>query len=171
MLDVTRVFFNPALASERMRVARQVAGGERVLIPYAGVGPCVVPVAAMGAHVITIEASRNAYMWLVENVRRNHVEERVLPIWGDVTHILESLCQPFDRAIIPAPYGDEGILDTIISHLVPGATIHLYLFRKSHQIEGLCDRYAASGLDVISVRRCGNVAPGVSRIVLEIKTG
>ena len=36
-LDVSRVFFNPRLAYERMRVASKVRDGERAIVPFVGV--------------------------------------------------------------------------------------------------------------------------------------
>jgi tRNA (guanine37-N1)-methyltransferase len=169
MLDISRVFFNPALATERMRVARQVADGERVLIPYAGVGPFVVPVAAMGAHVTAVETSMEACLWLAANVRRNRVEENVLLIWGDILRIIDQLHRPFDRAIVPAPYGKERILEKLSPIIIPGGRVHLYLFKKPYQIDSLRDRFRETGYDTLSVRRCGNVAPGVSRFVFDME--
>ena len=44
-LDVTKVYFNPRLSHERMRVARQIKEGERVLDMFAGVGPYSILIA------------------------------------------------------------------------------------------------------------------------------
>ncbi|KQC14416.1 MAG: hypothetical protein APR56_03805 [Methanosaeta sp. SDB] len=38
-LDVARVFFNPRLGRERMRVTSKARAGERAIVPFAGVGP------------------------------------------------------------------------------------------------------------------------------------
>ncbi len=54
-MDVAKVFFNSRLGTERMRVAAaQVRPGERVLVPFCGVGPFVVPAAARGASVVAV---------------------------------------------------------------------------------------------------------------------
>ncbi|QYZ78623.1 hypothetical protein E2N92_03885 [Methanofollis formosanus] len=53
-LDVATVFFNPSLGTERQRVAGMVKPGERVLVPFAGVGPFVVPAATRGAQVVPL---------------------------------------------------------------------------------------------------------------------
>ena len=169
MLDVSRVFFNPALATERIRIARQVTEGERVLVPYAGVGPYVVPVAAKGAHVTAIETNMEACLWLAKNARRNRVEENVLLIWGDLLRITGLIHRPFDRAIVPAPYGKEQILEKLSPLITPGGRVHLYLFKKPYQIDSMRDVFRESGYDTVSVRRCGNVAPGVSRFVFDMK--
>ena len=54
-LDVSRVFFNTRLAYERMRVIDQTESGERVFVPFCGVGPFAIPAAAKGAAVVAVE--------------------------------------------------------------------------------------------------------------------
>jgi tRNA (guanine37-N1)-methyltransferase len=76
-LDVTRVFFNSHLGYERRRVASQVKSGEKVLVPFAGVGPFVVPLAARGAWVLALEKNREACSWLAENAKVNGLCEKV----------------------------------------------------------------------------------------------
>ncbi len=73
-LDAREVFFNPRLASERRRVAVQVSPGEEVLVPFAGVGPFVVPAAARGARVVAVEKNPAACRWLSANCRTNGVD-------------------------------------------------------------------------------------------------
>jgi len=168
-LDVSRVFFNPTLATERIRVAGQVTAGERVLLPYAGVGPFVVPAAARGAQVTAIETNMEACQWLAANARRNRVEKNVLLIWGDLLRIIDHLDRPFDRAIVPAPYGKELILEKITPIIKPGGWVHLYLFKKPYQLDSLREWSRESGYVTLSVQRCGNVAPGVSRFVFDMQ--
>ena len=72
-LDLGTVFFNPRLASERRRVTSLVQAGERVLVPFCGAGPFVIPAAARGASVMAVEQNPDAYRWLLENMRLNRV--------------------------------------------------------------------------------------------------
>jgi tRNA (guanine37-N1)-methyltransferase len=44
-----------------------------------------------------------------------------------------------------------------------GGKVHFYTFKKRHQIAELSGSYKDMGLEVEQFRRCGNVAPGVSR--------
>ncbi|HWQ20990.1 MAG TPA: class I SAM-dependent methyltransferase family protein, partial [Methanotrichaceae archaeon] len=82
-LDVAQVFFNTRLSFERRRVALKSKPGEMVLMPFCGVGPFAVPVAAAGATVVAIEKSSEACRWLAENARLNGVEDRIFIINGD----------------------------------------------------------------------------------------
>lgn len=169
-LDVGEVFFNPRLASERMRVASQVAFGEHVLVPFAGVGPFVVPAAARGARVVAVEKNPAACRFLSENCRGNGVEGRVEVRDVDVSLLAGMHLPSFDRAVIPTPYGMDGMLHLLAPLVRPKGTIHFYTFKKRHQIHGLERRFAEEGYDLLAARRCGNVAPCVSRWVFDLRT-
>jgi tRNA (guanine37-N1)-methyltransferase len=167
-LDVGKVFFNPRLASERKRVADQVQRGERVLVPCCGVGPFVVPAAARDAEIVAIEQNPEACLWLEENIRLNGVEDRVTIIQGDAfdTSLLPNY--DFDRAIIPTPYGMDAIFEVIAPHVKRGGMIHFYTFKNPQQADALGPEFGQKGFEVVIQRRCGNVAPGVSRWVYDL---
>jgi tRNA (guanine37-N1)-methyltransferase len=167
-LDVGTVFFNPRLASERKRVTVQVQQSERVLIPCCGVGPFVVPAAARGAEIIAVEQNPEACRWLEENLRLNGVEGRVTIIEGDAfdTSLLPNY--DFDRAIIPTPYGMDAIFEIIAPRVKQGGRIHFYTFKNREQADALRPEFGQKGFEVLIQRRCGNVAPGVSRWVYDL---
>ena len=167
-LDVSTVFFNPRLASERKRVTDQVESGERILIPFCGVGPFVIPAAARGARIIAVEKNPEAYRWLTRNIQINGVEDRVIPLQRDAfdTSLLP-VC-PFDRAIIPTPYGMDTIFDVLASRVKSGGMIHFTTFKNRNQADALAGEFTLKGFEVVVQRRCGNVAPGVSRWVFDL---
>ena len=167
-LDVRTVFYNPRLASERKRVTAQVRPGERVLVPFCGAGPFVIPAAARGASIFAIEQNPEAYRWLGENVVLNGVADRVTLRMGNAfdTSLLPG--GAFDRAIIPTPYGMDAIFDVIISHVKPGGVIHFYTFNNRDQADALGEGFARRGFKQVRQRRCGNVAPGISRWVYDL---
>lgn len=172
-LDVARVFFNPRLAYERMRVASKTRDGERTIVPFAGVGPFAIPAAFSGAQVLALEISPEACRWLAENARLNGVEEKIDIVNCNAFTFCSSLKKngsnaEFDRAIVPTPYGRDDILGLISSTVRPGGAIHFYTFKKRHQIYDLIKGFEGEGLLVEFHRRCGNVAPGVSRWVFDL---
>jgi len=167
-LDVGTVFFNSRLASERKRVTDQVTSGERVLIPFCGVGPYVIPAAARGAHIIVVEKNPEAYRWLTRNVQLNGVEDRVSPLPGDAFDTSRLPTFPFDRAIIPTPYGMDTIFDVLAARVRQGGMIHFYTFKNRNQADALAGKFTRTGFDVVVQRRCGNVAPSVSRWVFDL---
>jgi tRNA (guanine37-N1)-methyltransferase len=167
-LDVTQVFFNSHLAYEHQRVASQVRPGESVLVPFAGVGPFVVPIAARGAKVMALEKSSSACRWLAENLRANDVEEGAAILNADAFCVLQMITRNFDRAVVPTPYGMDKILETITHAVRTGGAVHFYTFKRRQQIEGLSKKYEDMGFEIGLCRRCGNVAPGVSRWAFDL---
>ena len=168
-LDVRTVFFNPRLATERKRVTDQVQSDETVLIPFCGAGPFVVPAAARGADVVAVEQNPEACRWFMENCTLNCISDRITLVEGDVfdTTLIPNIT--FDRAIIPTPYGMDTILDVIVPLVRKGGVIHFYTFRNRLQIEGLVSDFEGKGLNVVRYRRCGHVAPSVSRWVFNCR--
>ncbi len=167
-LDVAKVFFNSRLSYERSRIALKVQPGEKVLVPFCGVGPFVVPLAARGTMVFALESSLEACRWLAENIERNGVKDNVIMIRGDAFSAPYMLKMQFDRAVVPTPYGMDQILEAIVPSVKKGGTVHFYTFKKQYQIGGLVETYRKMGLRTELSRRCGNVAPGVSRWAFDL---
>ena len=115
-LDVTRVFFNSHLGHERMRVASHVKAGERVLVPFAGVGPFAVPLAARGARVVALEKNREACLWLAENARLNGVGEEIFIINADAFYVAQMIRPDFDRVCHPHALWNGPIFRNCIAH-------------------------------------------------------
>ncbi len=167
-LDLSRVFFNTRLSYERMRVIDQVESGETILVPFCGVGPFAIPAAAKGAHVVAVEQNPDAYFWLEENISLNKVRKNITTIHGDACDIRLLPHQKFDRVIIPAPYGMDGVLDILSPLVVQGGMIHMYTFKTKNEIPALIEKYKQKGFDLTYYNSCGNVAPGVSRFVFDL---
>jgi len=167
-LDVSRVFFNTRLSYERMRVTDQVECGESILVPFCGVGPFAIPAAAKGAQVVAIEQNPDAYLWLEENINLNKVRKKITTIHGDACDIRLLPHRKFNRVIIPAPYGMDGILDIYSPLVERGGMIHFYTFKTRNEIPTLIEEYAQKGFDLTYYNTCGNVAPGVSRFVFDL---
>jgi tRNA (guanine37-N1)-methyltransferase len=168
-IDVSKVFFSPRLAYERRRVTSMIRPGERVLVPFAGVGPFAIPAAAGGARVLAVEKSSAACRWLAENAQLNRVEKNLEIIKGDALCLKNLLRGEFDRAILPIPYGLDCALEVISAKVKSGGRLHFYTFKKKHQIEGLVKDFERMGLKTVFYRRCGNVAPNVYRWAFDLE--
>ena len=168
-LDVRTVFFDPRLAFERKRVCDQVRSGERVLVPFCGVGPYVIPAAAHGAGITAIEQNPEACRWLSENVLLNGVGDQVTTIRGDAFNVSSLQDFTYDRMIIPTPYGMDAIFDCIITKVKPRGMIHFYTFKNPAQGHTLAAEFEQNGYEVVFYRQCGNVAPSVSRWVYDLR--
>lgn len=75
--DFSRVYWNPRLSTEHMRVVQQVKHGDTVLDVFAGVGPFAVPAARAGATVLANDLNPESHRWLQHNVRINKVATKV----------------------------------------------------------------------------------------------
>lgn len=168
-LDVEKAFFNPRLASERNRVAGLVRPGERVLVPFAGVGPFAIPAAARGATVLALDSNRDACRWCLENVRLNRVGDTVSVVCGDARMAPSFLSAGFDRIISPTPYGLKETLQSLKPLAKPGCRVHWYTFAPFHEILKITDGLASSGWIPGRVACCGNVAPGIGRFVFDLE--
>jgi tRNA (guanine37-N1)-methyltransferase len=171
-LDIKKVFFNPRLYSERGRIAAKINPEEHVLIPFAGVGPFVLPAAGKGAKVYAVEINPDACICLRENIRINRLEKKVIIIQGNFENItdVKDIQLPengFDRAIVPTPYGMDHALVEVSKFVKKGGNIHFYTFKAESQLTDLIKDYEKMGLEVEFYRRRGNVAPGISRWVFD----
>jgi tRNA (guanine37-N1)-methyltransferase len=167
-MDVAKVFFNTRMAYERKRVTDQVEPGESVYVPFAGVGPFVIPAAGRGAEVTATEQNPDAVRWLNENSLLNHVRENCRILHGDVFDPALLADQRFDRIIIPTPYGMDHALGQLLPHVAEGGVVHFYTFKTKEEIPGFITGYENEGLTVTYHSPCGNIAPGVSRWVFDL---
>lgn len=168
-IDLKQSFFNGRLSYERKRVASQVKPGENVLVPFSGVGPFAIPAAASAARVVAVEMNGAACKSFTKNCRLNKLESKIHIINADVNNIPNILNTDFDRAIIPTPYGMDHFLEKISPLVKDGGFIHFYTFKPKEKIPELMQKYEKAGFEVLFHRRCGNVAPGISRWIFDLK--
>ncbi|TQD28377.1 class I SAM-dependent methyltransferase family protein [Methanolobus vulcani] len=168
-IDLRQSFFNGRLSYERKRVASLVKAGEKVLVPFSGVGPFAIPAAAAAASLVAVEMNSAACKSFTKNCKLNKLEDKIHIINADANSIPNLLKTEFDRAIIPTPYGMDHFLETISPLVKEGGFIHFYTFKPKEVIPELIERYEGMGFEVLFHRRCGNVAPGISRWVFDLK--
>ncbi|MDK2891898.1 RsmD family RNA methyltransferase [Methanohalophilus sp.] len=168
-LDVSEVFFNSRLSFERQRVMSQVQKGENILVPFCGVGPFVIPAAARGANVLGIEKNPAACKWLFENIYLNNVSSKVDLICADALDIPNMVKSRFDRIIIPIPYGMDFFFELLSPLAKKEGFLHFYTFKVAGEIESIKENFSELGYEILGVRRCGNVASGVSRWVFDLQ--
>lgn len=131
-LDVAKVYFNPRLSSERMRVARQIRANELVLDMFAGVGPYSILIAKTqrDSKAFSIDINPDAFRYLNENILLNRVADRVVPLFGDARHLVEGRLRGIaDRVIMNLPSESYKFLDVAVQALKQeGGVINYYSF-------------------------------------------
>jgi len=125
-LDLAEVYFSPRLATERHRVTRQVAAGERAFDMFAGVGPFAIPFAREGATVVATDINETAIAYLRENAQRNGVADRVTAIHGDVADIAPDYEGWADRLVMNLPHSADAFLDSAVTLAGEECTLHYY---------------------------------------------
>ncbi|QLG48959.1 class I SAM-dependent methyltransferase [Natrinema halophilum] len=125
-LDLAAVYFSPRLATERHRVAEQVAAGEHAVDMFAGVGPFVIPFAKRGAECVGVDINPEAIEYLRENARRNGVADRVTAINGDVTDVATEYRGWADRLVMNLPHSADEFLESAVTLAGDDCVVHYY---------------------------------------------
>jgi tRNA (guanine37-N1)-methyltransferase len=167
-VDIAHTFFTSRLAAERQRIASLIRPGEQIFIPFAGVGPFVIPAAVKGAAVTALEINPVACRLLSDNIRLNTLRTHPAVIRGDALTADRLFTCRFDRAILPTPYGLNEAFGPVERVVKPGGNIHFYTFGNRSQAEERKEWFRDSGFTVTRCHRCGNTAPSVSRWVYDL---
>lgn len=163
MLDVKRVYFSPRLATERKRVADNVKNGEVIVDMFAGVGP--FPILIAKNHDVTVYAvdiNPEAYKYTKKNIELNKVQNKVIPILGDVREALENKNIKADRIIMNLPGSAYEFLDTAMKSLKSGGTIHYYEFSEDFErpVERLKKAAYPRKVEILDKRKVRSRSPG-----------
>ncbi|UNQ72869.1 class I SAM-dependent methyltransferase [Infirmifilum sp. NZ] len=137
-LDVTQVYFSPREATERQRVASKVKPGEFVVVMFAGVGPFAIAIAKkqpLVDKVVAIEINPVAYKYMVENIRLNRLEGKVVPVLGDVREEAPKFAGKADRVVMPLPKGAYMYLrEAFACFKREGGVLHFYYWDREDDL-------------------------------------
>lgn len=156
-VDPGKVYFNPRLANERMRVASLVRPGETVFDMFAGAGPFAIMI---GKHsqamvVFAMDINPDAVHYLKGNIVLNHIE-KVVPLEGDSRNIIFDIpCA--DRIVMNLPHSALDFYADALTRLNFGGVIHLYHICDRSEIGPVLDGLAAQALGMgvkVDVERC-----------------
>lgn len=179
-VDLARAYFSPRLATERLRVARQVKPGEIVVNLFAGVGSYSIIIAkhSQAALVYSIDINPHAFEYMQTNIRINKVGDRVVAILGDAREVVEkALAGKADRVLMPLPELSRDFFDVALKTLKPtGGIIHFYDYGEEPDIFGpsitfVRTKAAERGLEanVLGARRIRSYATRCYHIALDIQ--
>jgi tRNA (guanine37-N1)-methyltransferase len=170
-VDISQVYFNPRLSTERWRIAQKVKPGEIVIDMFCGVGPFSIMI-AKNAHpktVYAIDINPRAIELLKENIILNKVDT-VVPILGDAKKEITHLGQA-DRIIMNLPQNAFEFLPAALSH---GKIIHYYCITSD--IEQEFEKINALGQDlgcsihIINLETVKSYAPDMDMHRIDLST-
>ncbi len=157
-VDLESCYFSPRLLHERMRIARLVQPEEVVVNMFAGVGCFSIIIArhAQAAKVFSIDVNPVAVKFMEENIRRNRVYGKVVPLLGDAKASIEMHLQRCaDRVLMPLPEKAFAYLPSAVSTLkASGGWIHVHAFERVPKTETVVEKVrqkVAEKLDVLGV--------------------
>jgi tRNA (guanine37-N1)-methyltransferase len=132
-LDVSKVYFSPRLSHERARVAKLVETGEVVVNMFAGVGTFSIVIAkhSGAALVHSIDKNPDAFRYMVDNIRINGLDGKVIPIEGDARDAILGLRGSADRVLMPLPELALEYIPDAMSCLRGKGAVHVYLHQRA----------------------------------------
>jgi len=174
-LNVHKVFYSPRMATDRWEVAKKVKPYERVLVPFAGIGPYALLIAKQEptAQVVGIELNPDAVKYFEENIKLNKLTN-VKVIQGDAAQEILNWRRWADRIVMPIPMYAEHFLKPISEAVSKRTYIYVYLFvdAKNPLEEGKKKIEEALGMPfvVVSYRKLRSYSKEVDEYVFEIMT-
>ncbi|MCX6678218.1 MAG: class I SAM-dependent methyltransferase family protein [Methanothrix sp.] len=174
-LDASLVMFSPGNLRERIRMSR-LGKGEHVVDMFAGIGYFTLPMAVHSRprKITAIELNPNAYHFLCQNIRQNHVEEIVEPIYGDCAKVTPEGVA--DRVVMGMVQVTDQYLQTGISALRPGGILHYHQTIASRMypaaaIKDVTEAAAALGCraEILSCVLVKKYSPGVVHAVIDAR--
>jgi len=178
-LDVTQVYFSPREATERQRVASKVKPGEFVVVMFAGVGPFAIAIAKkqpLVDKVVAIELNPVAYKYMVENIRLNKLEGKVVPVLGDVREEAPKFAGKADRVVMPLPKGAYMYLrEAFTCFKREGGVLHFYywdreddLFKRGFEIVRKSAEEHGFKAELLEARAVSPYAPRVYKLAFDV---
>jgi len=109
--DITKIMFSKGNINERKYLATLVKEGEIIFDMFAGIGYFSLPIAKHSSpeKIFSIEINPVSYKFLIENIKINHLEDTIIPIFGDCKKEVLNLSKAGLRAdrvimgVLPAP--------------------------------------------------------------------
>ncbi len=167
-VDVAKTYFSGKLAYERNRIVQKVKEGEDILVLFAGAGPFLIPIKKKrDVNIIGVDNNRAACEFLRKNLQLNDIEANI--ILGDANTVCNLFKKPFDRILMPAPYGQEHFLAFARLILKPEGYVHFYVFKKDFELTHFRKLLEEKEWRINFYRKCGTIAPRVARYVFDIQ--
>jgi tRNA (guanine37-N1)-methyltransferase len=176
-IDLEKCYFSSRLGTERLRIAKMVKPGEKILVMFSGVAPYPVVIArnAEPEMIYAVELNPVAHKFAEENVKLNKMQGKIKLYKGDVVDIVPRLKKKFDRILMPMPKTALTFLETAFKAAKKGTIIHFYTFGREEEFKEIrdkikeeCKKYKKKCL-ILRTVKTGHYAPGVYRVCVDFK--
>jgi len=179
--DITKIMFSKGNINERKFLANLVIDNEIIVDMFAGIGYFSLPI-AKNAHpkrIYSIELNPVSFKFLVENIKLNHLEGKIIPIIGNCKEEVLKLSKEGIRAdrvimgVFPAPR--DYIKDALSLVKVNGTIYHYEGVLEKEEFMSLYNEFnqiaEVNGLtcELMSYRFVKSYGPNLYHVVLDIK--
>lgn len=147
--DPAKVYFNPRLATERMRIASDVKDGEIIIDMFAGAAPfpLVISKHADPSVIYAIDLNPDAVAFMERNIAMNHFDN-IVPIHGDARKITKDLPKA-DRIIMNLPQSAQDFLTDALDALKDGGMIHMHrISERDADHDDIVEKATSAGFDI-----------------------
>jgi len=176
-VDLEKCYFSSRLGTERLRIAKQVKKGEKVLVMFSGVAPYPLVIArnAEPDVVYGVELNPVAHRYAEENVKLNKLQDKIKLCKGDVIEVVPQLKKKFDRILMPMPKTSLTFLETAFKAAKKDTIIHFYTFGREEEFQEIRSKIKEECRNhkkkcrIIRTVKAGQYAPGVFRVCVDFK--
>ncbi len=152
MVDVSKAYFSPRLASERLRIAKEVLNGENIVDMFAGIGPFSILIAKnKECSIVAMDKNPDAITLLIENLKLNRLKGEIKPVTGDSGELLHSY-KNIDRIIMNLPHDAMKFIEIAYNSLKIGGLINYYEICDLTTLEERMELFREMGLELVYKR-------------------
>lgn len=162
-VDISKMYVNPRLGSERLRVASEILDGELVLDVFSSYGAFALNIARLRAStVVAIDINTAALEHMARSVRMNKLRGEAHPLVSDA---LEPplIGRKFTTVISDNPTNALDAVSKISDLLRKGGRAYIYALTEDPEIfRARISEASGNALIVVEVRRVKEYSPSLS---------
>ncbi|VVB84079.1 tRNA (guanine(37)-N1)-methyltransferase Trm5b [uncultured archaeon] len=175
--NIDKTYFSPRLSNERMEIASMIKKGDLVLVMFAGVAPFSIVIAknSQAKKVYSNELNREANKYAELNIKLNKLKDKVELVNGDIKKVAPKIKQKFDVIVMPRPQLKDSFLKEAFKLSKKGTRIYYYDFCRVEEINLIADKIreeakkAGKKIEILNVKRAGEIAPYKTRLRIDFK--
>lgn len=175
LIDVSKVYFSPRLATERHRLAKLAQSNETVADMFAGAGPFTVLLAKKVKKAIAFELNPAAFRYLKMNIELNKLHN-VEACLGDAKDVAAKFAGAADRVIMNLPHRAFNFLDEALTVLSRrGGFVHYYDVKPENEFPQTIETVKKfvqnrdRTVETIHLKKVRSYAPRQYHIVVDLK--
>jgi len=175
LIDVSRVYFSPRLATERQRLVELAQSDETIVDMFAGAGPFTVLLAKKVKKAIAFELNPAAFRYLERNIVLNKLHN-VTACLGDAKDLAPKFAGAADRVIMNLPHSAFNFLGEALAALSSGGgVVHYYDVKPENEFPETIERVKEfvqnrdRTVETIHLKRVRSYAPRQYHIAIDLK--